>query len=231
MSLAWRSIVDRVTLHPAWPLTTHLDLVTSGIATTLTCIISTLDARAALSPDACLSQDFIDVRYAHPVPVIGTYPEPLREVVEFLRVAAHHELNEFLLVHGKAAAPPHEGCSTASIPVLNGSEAWQTACEAVSLHAAWKLDLILSANEDARHNVRMTCTLLNDGGTNARWWTFSRIARTPDAHHVQQLLSLVRHAIGAVLEDCIIVDGAPLSADFRLYRAWPPLSGGVSAVP
>jgi hypothetical protein len=228
---AWRRSIARVTLHPAWPVPLELSVVClRSLSIELQCIVHAYNASDVLVdlplvPWADLP--IMHIMFSQIVPNIVPLDTPVYEVARLRHVCARihetmlHELDEFLLVDGRVAAPPHEAQRPAlvSMPSVEHDEisTWRAAIARVSLHPASRLQVDLGVDENLRGPPTINCTVRpldpNLTGT---------VRNTVDARvntlHAQQLLALVRRSVQLLLDECLIVDGIPASRILALTQ-------------
>jgi hypothetical protein len=221
---AWRRSAARVTLHPAWPVPLELIVVCQrSLSIELQCIVHAYNASDVLVdlplvPWADLPM--MHIMFSQSVPNIVPLDTPVYEVARLRHVRARihetmlHELDEFLLVDGRVAASPHERPQPPPAPILSAKfdeiSAWRAAIARVSLHPASRLQVDLGVDENLRGPPTLNCTARpldpNLTGT---------VRNTVDAGvntlHAHQLLTLVRHSVQLLLDECLIVDGIPAS--------------------
>jgi hypothetical protein len=210
--------------YEAWPVPIELSVVgLRSLSVELQCIVHAYNASAVLVdlplvPWADLPM--MHIVFSQIVPNIVPLDTPVYEVARLQHVRARihettlHELDEFLLVDGRVAASPHEARLPAlmSMPSVehDAISTWRTAITRVSLHPASRLQVDLGVDENLRGPPTINCTVRaldpNLMGT---------VRNTVDAGvntlHTQQLLTLVRHSVQLLLDECLIVDGIPAS--------------------
>ncbi len=219
----WRRSAARVTLHPAWPVTIKLDVRRSHGDVVLQCIVHAYNASDVLVLDPLVSWadlPMMDVMFSQRVPEIDALDTldcevaRLRYVRTCIHEAALHELDEFLLVDGRVAAPPHETLrpTFAPMPSVKYGEydeisTWRAAIARVSLHPAFRLQVDLGVEEDLQGRATISCAVRHSDPGLAATVRCTASARE-NISHVQQLLLLVRHTVQRLLDECLIVDAS-----------------------
>jgi hypothetical protein len=220
---AWRRSAARVTLQPAWPVPIGAERGLPGIDARRVAMHA-YNASDVLALDLPLvpwaDLPMINVMFSQTVPDIDALDMPdceaarLRHVLNRIRETALHELDEFLLVDGRVAALPHETLRPTFVPMLSVKydeiSTWRAAIACVSLHPAFRLQVDLGVEEDLRGRATISCAVRHSDPGLAATVRYTASARE-NANHVQQLLALVRHAVLRLLNECLIVDGIPVS--------------------
>lgn len=209
----WRRSAARVTLHPAWPVPIELDVHRSQGDVVLQCIVHAYNASDVLVPDPLVpwaDLPMMDVMFSQRVPAIDALDTPdcegarLQYVRTRIREAALHELDEFLLVDGRVAAPPHETLLAVKYDEIS---TWSAAIALVSLHPAFRLQVDLGVEEDLQGRATISCAVRHSDPSLAATVRYTASARG-NVSHVQQLLLLIRHTVQRLLDECLIVDEA-----------------------
>ena len=217
---AWRQSAARVSLHPAWPVPIELNVLSLGWGPIeLQCIVQAYNAldvfvEQPLMPWTDLPT--INVMLSQTVPDIPALETLTHEVarLRYIRARLHetalHELNEFLLVDGRVAVPPHEVKQAAfePMPLVRHDEisTWRSAITRVSLHPAFRMQIELGADVDQQGLATISCDARHSDPNLAATVRYTATSREHN-NHVQQLLALVRHTTRCLLDECLIVDG------------------------
>jgi hypothetical protein len=223
---AWRRSAARVALNPAWPVPIELNVVSLGWTIVLQCIVHAYNASDVLEPEPLVpwaDLPMTDFGFSQTVPDIYA-PDAsdcdaarLRHVLERVREAAMHEFDEFLLVDGRVAAPPHETLRPAVVPMLSVKNAeistWCSAIARISLHPAFRMQVDLVLEENPQGCTTISCAVRHSDPGLAATVRCTASARD-NAGHMQQLLVLVRHTARRLLDGCLIVDGIPRGAGY-----------------
>jgi hypothetical protein len=160
------------------------------------------------------------IAFSQIVPDIEALDTPACEGarMQYIRTRVHetvlHELDEFLLVDGHVGASPHETTRSAFVSTLSNNpdeiSTWHAAIARISLHPAFRLQVGLGVDENPGECPTISCTVRTLDPNLA-----ITVHNTADARvntlHVQQLLTLVRHSVQRLLDECLIVDGVPVS--------------------
>lgn len=112
---AWRDTARRVSVLPTWPIPiVDVDVhpLSHGMLE-LSCIIETIDvdnSPADPSEDKPWTEyPRTNVKHATPVNATATEDVRLFQILQLIRHAIEHEIDEILLVDGKPARNPHPG--------------------------------------------------------------------------------------------------------------------------
>lgn len=219
---AWRRSAARVTLHPAWPVPIDLEVAISRGSVILHCVVHAHDASYVIAegpPLAPLSDvPMTCVMFSQMVPNTDASSAPdgesarIGHVLDRIREAMLHELDEFLLVDGRAASSPHDPLrrTFALAPPARHDEAstWRAAITRVSLHPAFGLQVDLGVEEDPQGSATISCAVRHSDPRLAdRSATIRRAASARDDDgRVRQLLATVRMAAQRLLNDCLVID-------------------------
>jgi hypothetical protein len=218
---AWRQSAARVALHPAWPVPIELSVACRrSSSVVLQCVVHAYDASDVLAdlplvPWADLPM--MHIAFSQIVPDIDDTPACEGARIQHIRTRVHetvlHELDEFLLVDGHVAASPHKTTRPTFVSTLSNPDeisTWRAAIARISLHPAFRLQVGLGVNKYPGECPTISCTVRTlDPNLEIT------VRNTADARvntlHVQQLLALVRHSVQRLLDECLIVDGIPVS--------------------